>query len=358
MEEDIKALKRGVTALITISLFVICYFAKDLLLPIVLGFLISLTLSPISRSLQKLGLPSVVAASFLIFVATSAAVGAGYFAGGIISSWSRDLPRIAYELKVKLSDVSETIDAVKDVSDEVENMTATDPEGPQKVVIEQPGLLDSAVTVLASTATTLIVAMILAFFLLASGNMFYAKLVQVFETISEKKRALATVYDIERRVSAYLLTITIINASLGLVVAVALYLLGLEHAYVWGIAAFLLNYLPILGGLAGTIMVGVHAIVYFDSLTYALAIPVTYQALTAIEANFITPYLVGRRMELNIVAVFLTVVVWAWLWGVAGALMAVPFLLVFKVVCDNFEALNTIGIFLGGPNAKPKAHAG
>ncbi|MBB5723990.1 putative PurR-regulated permease PerM [Loktanella ponticola] len=347
MEDDIKALRRGVNTLITISAFVLAYFAKALILPIVIGFLIALTLSPINRALQKIGIPAAVGATILIIFATLVVGSAGYFAGETIRVWAQDIPSTAEELREKLSSVSSAIDAMKDVSEDIEEMTAANSDAPQQAVVEQSPIVNSALSVVAGLATSAGISLILALFLLASGNMFYVKLVQTFRTVSERKRALTTVYDIERRVSTYLLTITMINAGLGVVMTLALYAMGLEDAYVWGIAAFLLNYLPILGGLIGTVLVGVHAIIYFDTLSYAIMVPIVYQTITAFEANFVTPYLVGRRMEVNIVAVFLTVVLWAWLWGIAGALVAVPFLLVFKVVCDNFTSLNTFGNFLG-----------
>ena len=347
MREDIKALRRSVATLTTIAVFVIAYFARDLILPVMLGFLIALTLSPINRFLQRKGLPAAASAALLILLATASIGSVIFFAGDTVRSWTEDAPSIARELKQKLSGVTEAIDAVKDASSQVEEMTAAPVDGPQEVVVQQPGLLNSAVTVVASSATSIGVALILALFLLASGDLFYIKLVQAFPRLSEKKRALTTVYDIERRASGYLLTITVINAGLGLAVATALWLVGLEYAYIWGIAAFLLNYLPILGGVIGTLLVAAHAIIYFDSLSYAFLAPIAYQALTTIEAQFVTPYLVGKRLELNIVAVFLTVVLWAWLWGVAGALVAVPFLLVFKVICDKIESLNVVGSFLG-----------
>lgn len=346
MENDIKALRRSVGLLSVLSMFVVVYFARDLILPILLGFLIALTLSPINRTLQKTGMPAGFSAAVLILLTTSVVIGTVYFAGGVAQSLTDDVPGIVLELKQKLRGISETIDAVQDASKQVEEVAKAPVSGPQEVVIQQPGLLNSAVSVAASTITTIVVALGLALFLLASGDLFYEKLVQAFPTMREKKRALATVYGVERQISGYLLTITMINAGLGLAVAAALWLLGLEFALFWGFAAFLLNYLPILGGLAGTVLVGVHAILSFDSLAYALAAPVVYQVLTSSEAQFVTPYLIGKRMELNIVAVFLTVVLWAWLWGIAGALVAVPFLLVFKVVCDNFEGLRPIGNFL------------
>ncbi|MDA8585040.1 AI-2E family transporter [Rhodobacteraceae bacterium] len=347
MEQDIKALRRSVATLITIAVFVLAYFAKDLILPIVLGVLIALTLSPLNRALQRLGIPVGVGAVLLTIALTGVIGGVVYFAGETIRTWSDDIPSIAQELQSKLRGVSDTIEAVQDASDQVEEMASAEPGGPQQVIIEQPGILNSAVTAAARTATSIGIALILALFLLGSGNMFYVKLVQAFQSFGEKKRALATIYDIERQVSSYLLTITIINVCLGITMAIALHLLGIEQAYVWGIAAFLLNYLPILGGLVGTFLVGVQAIVFFDTLSEAIVVPIVYQFITAFEANFITPYLVGKRMKLNIVAVFLTVVLWAWLWGIAGALIAVPFLLVFKVVCDNIDSLKTVGNFLG-----------
>lgn len=347
MKDDIRALRRSVTTLTIISVFVVAYFARDLILPILLGFLFALTLSPLNRSLQKAGLPAGISATILILLATAGIAAIIYFAGETARSWSADAPSIARELQRKLSGVSETIDAVQEASTQVEEMTSAPDTGPEKVVVQQPGLLNTAVTVVASTATSIGVALILALFLLASGDLFYIKLVQAFPTMREKKRALTTVYSIERRVSGYLLTITLINAGLGILIAAALWIIGLEYAYVWGIAAFLLNYLPILGGIAGTALVAVHSILFFDSLAYAFLAPIVYQILTSIEAQFVTPYLIGKRMELNIVAVFLTVVLWAWLWGIAGALVAVPFLLVFKVVCENFESLKVIGNFLG-----------
>lgn len=352
MHDDIRALRRSAGILTTIAIFVVAYFARDLILPIMLGFLMALTLSPVNRFFQRRGIPAALSAAVIILLAATCIAATIFFAGDTVRNWSDDAPSLARELSNKLSGVTETIDAVKDASSEVDKMTAAQEGGPQAVVIQQPGFLNSAVTIAASSVTSIIVALILALFMLASGDLFYIKLVQAFPTLSGKKHALTTVYDIERRVSGYLLTITLINAGLGVLVAGVLWLIGLEHAYVWGIAAFLLNYLPILGGLVGTALIAVHAITSFDSLSYALIAPVAYQALISIEAQFVTPYLVGKRLELNIVAVFLTVVLWAWLWGVAGALVAVPFLLVFKVICDRIDSLRVIGNFLGAADVQ------
>lgn len=346
-------MRRSLAVLATITVLVTFYFAKDLVLPVLLGFLIALTLSPVTRFFYRMGIPYALSSIVLIILTATIIGGAVVFSAGTVNGWVADAPEIGAALKEKLSGISDTLDEVKDASKEVEEMAEGDSSEPiQEVVIKQPSLLDSAVSTVTSLATTVAVALILATFLLASGDMFYIKLVQSFRSMTGKKRALTAVYDIERKVSRYLLTITVINAGLGVAVAICLTLLGLDYAYIWGIAAFLLNFVPFVGGVVGTVLVGASAIVQFDSMYYALAAPFVYQILTGIEGQFITPTLVGRRLEMNTVAVFLTVVLWGWLWGIPGALVAVPFLVVFKVICENFEGLETMANFLGSSGNK------
>lgn len=346
-------MRRSLTVVSTIAVLVTFYFAKDLVLPILLGVLIALTLSPLTRFFHKFGVPHGVSAVLLVVLTAGFIVGSVIFSAGTVNSWVANAPEIGATLKDKLSGISETIDDVRDASEEVEEMAEADGSKPvQEVVIRQPSLLDSAVSTLTSFATTVAVSLILATFLLASGDMFYIKLVQSFKSMTGKKRALTAVYDIERKVSRYLLTITLINAGLGVAVAITLTLLGLDYAFIWGIAAFMLNFVPFVGGLVGTVLVGASSIVQFDSIYYALAAPIAYQILTGVEGQFVTPTLVGRRLEMNTVAVFLTVVLWGWLWGIPGALVAVPFLVVFKVICENFDGLETIANFLGKSDEK------
>ncbi len=96
----------------------------------------------------------------------------------------------------------------------------------------------------------------------------------------------------------------------------------------------------------GTLGVAAFSLVSFDSLSYALVAPAVYFSLTSLEAQFITPVLLGIRMQMNTVSVFLSVIFWGWLWGIPGALIAVPILAVVKTVCDHIEGLSTFGNFL------------
>lgn len=350
--DDLQSIRRSLKILVLLALFVTAYFARDLILPIVLGFLLALTLSPVSRGLYRLGIPHAVSGFALIAATTILILGIIGGSAGTVALWSDELPKMGAEIQYKLRSMTDAVQDVRAVTEEVEKI-GTEGNGarsqePQQVVMKPPTLLDSAVNTVTQFGATLAVTLILALFLLSSGPLFYLKLVQAMPTLGGKKRALSTVYDVERRVSRYLLTITVINAGLGLALGLYLTLLGLPSAYIWGIAAFLLNFLPYLGGIIGALLVGAFSIVAFDSLGYALLAPLGYVMLNGIEGQIITPWLVGRRLELNTVAVFLTVVFWGWLWGIPGALVAVPFLVVFKVICENVEEFQVIGNFLSG----------
>ncbi len=357
------AIRRSLVMLTIIALFGVAFFTRELLLPIILGILMALTLSPLARLMARVGIPSVVSA-FLLVGATALAIAMTvYFSSATIAGWIGDSADIGRQLQSKLSVVFKSIDSLRQAAEDVGNIANAAPAtGADTAVavaaasdpapmIAPVSLLSSAMNVAATTGATFLVAVVLAVFILASGDMFYIKLVQSFPTLTGKKRALTIVRDVERKVSRYLLSITVINAGLGVAVGLTLGIIGMDYAYIWGIAAFLLNYLPYLGGVIGSLLATVVAIVTFDSLSYALLVPLAYQILTGIEGQFITPWLVGQRLELNPVAMLLTVIVWAWLWGMPGALLAVPFLVVFKVICDNIDSLKVVGNFLAGEDA-------
>ncbi len=344
---------RLLTVIVVLMTLAALYFAKDVILPAVLGFMLALTLGPWVRWLARRGVPSALSAAVLI-VGVAGLVGvAVLLLGGSVARWFDEIPRISFELRDKLRGVAESMAAVQDASKEVEDLAKGGEDTVNTVVLQQPGLLTTAVSSLASFVTSLVAGLILALFLLSAGNLFYVKIVESFPRFSDKKRALTVIYEIEKRMSRYIIAITCINAVLGLAIGSAMYLLGVPYPFVWGIAAFCLNYLPFLGGIIGTLGVGAFAIVHFDSLYYAMLAPVAYQSLTALEGQFLTPVLLGARMQLNTVAVFLTVIFWAWLWGIPGALMAVPILVLIKVVCDHVPALATFGNFLSGRAIDP-----
>lgn len=344
---------RLLTAIMILMTLAVIYFAKDIVLPTVLGFMLALTLGPWVRWLSRRGIPSALSATVLIFGFAGLLVIAVLLLGGKVTSWFDEIPRISFELREKLRGITDSVAAVQNASEQVEDLAKGGEDTAETVVLQQPGMLTTVVSNLASFLTSLVAGLVLALFLLSSGNLFYVKVVESFPTFSDKKRALTAIYEIEKRMSRYIVAITVINALLGLAIGSTMYLLGMPYPFVWGIAAFCLNYLPLIGAIVGMLGVGAFAIVHFDNIYYAMLAPIAYQSLTALEGQFLTPVLLGARLQLNAVAVFLTVIFWTWLWGLPGALMAVPILALIKVICDYVPGLATFGNFLSGRTIDP-----
>lgn len=340
-------IKRILAAILLILTGHVFYVAQDVIMPTVLGILFALTLRPIVRTGEKFHVPAALSSALLVpAVALFIALGI-WSLREPATQMIESAPQIGSQLELRFAEYREQLRAFRDATKKVEEIAngTTEPAA-QRVVVEQPALLASAASSLVSGMTSLGVALLLALFLLSTGTLFYEKIIGVMPLLSEKKRALRVLYDVERQVSRYLLTITLINIGLGVVIGVALSLYGMENAFLWGVIATALNFLPFIGALAGIAAIGATAIVSYPTLGEALAVPGIYFLCTAIEGNLITPMIVGRRLELNIVVVFLAVSFWGWMWGIAGVLMAVPILAVFKVICDHFEGMNAIGDFL------------
>ncbi|MDA0703645.1 MAG: AI-2E family transporter [Proteobacteria bacterium] len=215
-------------------------------------------------------------------------------------------------------------------------------------------MLERLFVSLRDVGTQLAVTFVLLFFLLASGEMMKEKLVRVSPRFRDKKRTVAIWRQVEREVSNYLFSITLINIGFGFVVGAGLYLVGMPNAVLWGAMAILLNYIPYLGALIGIAILAVIGVVTFDELSYAALGPAVYATANIIESQFVTPGILGRRLTMNPVIIFLAVAFWAWIWGVPGALMAVPILVVVKVLCDHIDSLAGLGEALSGRGSAPR----
>ena len=333
------------------------YFAKDFFMPVVLAFLMALTLTPVVRFLGKRGVPAAASATALVVVSAIGLGVIGYAMSGPVAKLVQDAPHMGFVLRQRLAEMRQPLDKVVEASKQIDDATANvdSKDGAQKVVVAQPGIISRAAGNLVSAGTTIAVTLVLSLFLLASGTMFYEKIIQSFARLSQKKRALRIVYDVEREVSRYLLTVAIINSCLGIAVGAGLYLLGVPDALVWGVAAALLNFLPYVGALTTILIVAAVSLVTFNSFGYALLAPFYVLCCDVIEGQFLTPLILGRRLELNAVAIFIAVAFWSWLWGFLGALIAVPLLVVIKVFCDHFELLRPVGNFLSAQHiAEPE----
>lgn len=323
------------------------YFARDFFMPVVLAFLLALTLTPAVRLMSKHGMPAALSATLLVLLSAATVGLTGYLVSGPVTQLIADAPSIGREVTERLQEIRKPFDHILNISRQVEHITdAVDEPGVQKVVVAQPGIVTRAAGNLISAGTSIAITFVLSLFLLASGTMFYEKIVQSFTKLSEKKRALRVVYDVEREISRYLFTIALINGGLGVAVGLGLWAIGLPNPFLWGVAAAILNFLPYVGATLTILAVAAISLVSFDSLSYAMVAPAYVMLCNVIEGHAVTPYVVGRRLEINAVAIFIAVAFWSWLWGFVGALIAVPLLVAIKVFCDHFDTLRHVGNFL------------
>lgn len=337
----------AVTGIFIILAIYALYFGREFFMPVVLAFLFALTLTPVVRFLRKRGVPSAVSATLLVVASAAVMALGGYLLSGPVMQLVNDAPSIGRTLTERVEELRGPFDRLMQISQQIDNVTDTTNEaGVLRVSVQQPGILSQAAGTMLSGATNAAIVFVLSLFLLASGTMFYEKIVQSFSTLSDKKRALRVVYDVEREVSRYLFTVALINAALGAVIGVGLWAIGMPTPFLWGVMAALFNFLPYIGALATILVVTIISIVSFDSMSYAMLAPAFVVFCQVLEGQILTPLIVGRRLELNAVAIFIAVAFWSWLWGFIGALIAVPLLVVVKVFCDHFEGLQYFGNFL------------
>jgi predicted PurR-regulated permease PerM len=345
----------AVKGLFILALFYTFYFARSLLLPIVLALLLSLILSPAVRALKRMLIPEPVGAAAVVAGLTAVLVWGLVQLFEPASDWLAKMPKIAEQVERKLSTVRKSMEHVTNAAAKVEELTTVEAETkrPAQVIARPPSLVSR---VLSGTQNVVIAAgatAVLLFFILASGDLFMRKLVRVLPTLEDKKKAVAVARTIQSAIAQYLFTITCINVGLGVATAAVLHLLGMPNAILWGVMVALFNYVPYIGpAVSGTVLT-VVAFLTFEHMNDVLLVPAAYFALETIEGQFITPILTGRSLTLNPVMIFLSMLLWGWIWGVIGALMAVPILMTLKIFCDHVESLHTLGEFLTGKSSKP-----
>ena len=186
------------------------------------------------------------------------------------------------------------------------------------------------------------------FFLLLSGDTFLRRLVEILPRFRNKRQAIEISQHIEHDISAYLITVTIMNAAVGLATALVMWLCGLGDPILWGAIAFLFNYVPILGPMIGLVTFTLAGLLTVNTLWGALLPAALYLAIHLVEGETITPMLLARRFTLNPVLVIMALIFWYWMWGVPGAILAVPMLAITKIICDRIQVLAAFGHFLEG----------
>lgn len=355
---------RDVTLVIltVLAVFYTLYFAASIILPIAFALVFALLLSPVMRLLTgRLRLPRMLAAILLIVLLFSVIGGIAYAVSVPAANWIAKAPQSLPVLQKKLSFLAGPLDYFQHGMGQMAHLLHPGGQGgqpPQTVAVQQstPGA-SMGLTVLSGTRAVLgqtLTLVVVLFFLLADGDTLLRRFIEILPGFAEKKRAVQIATAVERNISGYLATITVMNAIVGAANALSVWAWGLPNPLLWGTAAFLLNYVPILGPLTGMVTFFVIGLFSFNSVWLALGPPAVYLLIHIAEGETITPMLLARRFTLNPLLVIVALMFWDWLWGVPGALLAVPLLAVAKILCDHIEALTPVGHLLGAERVRPR----
>ena len=265
------------------------------------------------------------------------------------ATWAERLPEGIPRLEAHLQVIKGPIEALQKVIQQAEQVADAPPSQGSIVSVRRDlGLTGALFAGTRSVLDGLFTTVLVLYFLLVAGDIFLRRIVEILPTFSNKRQAVDISQQIQEDISAYLVTITAMNAAVGVTTAAAMYLCGLGDPLLWGAIAFLLNYIPILGPLFGIGIFVLVGMLSFESLWWALLPPALYFGIHLVEGETLTPMLLARRFTLNPVLIILSLVFWFWMWGVPGAILAVPMLAILKIISDRLRPLKALGHFLEG----------
>jgi predicted PurR-regulated permease PerM len=344
-------LKAGHIALVILGIFAalgIAYFARPVVLPILAAAVISMALKPPVRWLRKCHMPTPLAAAVVLLVFVSITGYAAWHLGRPAVVWVDSAPESLTRLKEKFQHLLRPAARLSAAASTVGKLDTTEEphKAPQKVEVADNQMATTVITWTGDVMAGIGKTIVLVFLLLAAGDFFMQKLVRMMPTLHDKKQAVEISRDVQQNISTYLFSVGMINVAAGVLIGLVLFALGLPNAMMWGGVAALANFIPYFGPLLTIIAVALAGLVAFDSITLGLLPALAYFAIHLIESNLITPYVLGRRFLLNPVVIFVALIFFAWLWGVAGALLAVPILTTFKALCVRVPALSSVDEFL------------
>ena len=332
--------------------------ARAFLLPLTLALLLFFVFAPACRMMARVGIAQTVSAAAVTLALFAALVAAVAVFAVPLASAIDDAPTIFQALDRKLDKLQGSVKEIQEAVDQINKLSEVEDEEPGRATAGErepepaPDTGSDVITNLAMTTPAvfaqLVFTLVLLYFALASRELLYRRTVESFSVITDKRKALSAMHEIEESLGNYLGAITLINAGLGVAVGLAMWAWGMPAPALFGAAAFTFNYVPYLGAVAGVMISTVVALITMDGLVAPLLVGFTYLMLTTIEGQLITPSLVSQRLRLNTVVVFIAVALFAWLWSIVGMIVAVPLLVVLNVVASAIPGMRGVSHFLSG----------
>ena len=305
--------------------------ARPILLPVVAAFVVTMMLSPLSARAERHGVPALVQAILLWLLV----VAAFYSVIGLLSApvveWVGKAPQIGQTIEEKLRPLEEPLAHLLDLRNALLPGNADKGVGIDIVSVLQP-----AFSVVTPAIVEIVIFFATLFFMLLGRVRIRRALVAFFDARAARLHMLRILNEIESNISDYLSMVALINLAVGVFAGIIAWLCGLPEPTAWAVLGFVLNFIPYIGALIVELSMFMVGLVTFPTLTHAALAPALYIALATIEGQFVTPSLVGRRLTLNPLVVFLSLVFWTWLWGPVGAFLAAPVLILGLVAASHW----------------------
>jgi predicted PurR-regulated permease PerM len=342
---DLRTIKRAVLGILLFVVLGICSLAQQLIIPLTLALLLSLLLSPAVTLLQRVHLPRALS-SILILIGVIATI-----AGGVTllsqpaGDWVAKAPATIQSIQQRFRSFREPFRRAEATTEKLANLSQSTEKS--TVVSTPMNLLSRVATGTPRVLAAVMAVLLLVYFFLSSGNGFLRRMVEVVPGMTEKRLVVSIARDVQAEMSRYLVMVSIINLGVGTVTAATMALLGVPDPLLWGALAGILNFAPYIGPTLTCIGLAVVGFTTFNTLGHALAVPGAFLAIAFVEGQLIAPTIIGRRLALDPTAVFVWLLVWGWLWGIPGVLLAGPMIACFRIVCQHVDALKSIGALIG-----------
>ncbi len=319
-------------------------FGAGLLLPIAIAVLFALLLDPPVRALHGLGLSTALGAALVVFGTLGVVITGGVLLAGPAADWVETAPKTMSQVQTK---IRRMLRPLQETARKVDQVTESPTQsGTQTVQIKAPGLLQRVTGSTTTIVATTITVVFLTYFLLAMLPVFRRKLAELIGTRAGARNVEEVLTEIEVQMSRYMLLNTLTSVGVGLATWVFLLVVGLPNALLWGVVACLLNFIPYAGALVTVALVGAAALVAFDSTGTVLLVVGGCVVINLLEGNLVTPHLMGKHLPLNPVAIFVSLLYWGWVWGPAGALLAVPITVMLQVIFARIETMRPLAMLL------------
>ncbi len=325
-----------------LALIYTLYFAKALLLPVFLAFLVALVLRPCVRLLQRAHIPETLAAAVIILTILVSLGWLTLVVSEPASEWIDRAPLLKLQLEEKLKTLRAPFEKMQEVTENLKDAAAMGEPGQPSVVVEGPSLLQRIFAEAQTTIVNMMVIFVLVFFLLARGSATYRRVVAAIEDDRQREIWTDVFDDIRTNLAHYLLTVSAINGALGILTAMIMSILDMPNPLLWGVLAAVMNFIPYAGALVTLVTISMVSILTFDHWLTIMLPSAAFAFLTFLEGQLVSPFVVGRRLTLDPIAVFLSVLFWGWLWGFAGMLLAVPILASLKITMGAVETLGPL----------------